>query len=265
MNFVHANRIGDSGIMAVVALPSGRRVPCEKCPLRPKPVFRPFTPPELDFVSTFKAGELNSEAGSSILLQGTSSAHLYTVLSGWAFRYKMLSDGRRQILNFALPGDFLGLQGSVMDAMQHSVEALTDMVLCIFPREKLSSLFTSQPNLAFDLTWLAAREEQSLGEHLVSVGCRTALERTAFLLLHLFIRAEDIGLTKGARVMFPFTQQLVADTLGMSLVHTNKTLKKLTASKAVRWRDKVFEILNRDALAEMALYDVVEPRRRPLI
>ena len=100
-------------------------------------VLRDFTAKELEFVSNFKSGELNVEAGTNILLQGTNSAHLYTVLSGWAFRYKTLPDGRRQILNYALPADLLGLQGSVNDEMQHSVEALTDMMLCVFPREKL--------------------------------------------------------------------------------------------------------------------------------
>ena len=251
--------------MAVTAPSAGRRVPCEKCPLRPKKTFRPFTAEELDFVSGFKSGELNAEAGSSILLEGTNSAHLYTVLSGWAFRYKMLEDGRRQVLNFALPGDFLGLQGSVTEAMQHSVEALTDMVLCIFPREKLWSLYSGQPSLAFDVTWLAAHEEATVDENLVSVGRRSALERTAYLLLHLFIRAELLGLTQGSRVTFPFTQQLIADTLGMSLVHTNKTLKKLAASKAIRWKDKVFEILDRHSLADIAGHDNPEPSRRPLI
>lgn len=57
-------------------------------------VFRPFTPEELSFVASFKTGELTAEAGSMLFLEGTSSAHLYTVLSGWAFRYKMLPDGR---------------------------------------------------------------------------------------------------------------------------------------------------------------------------
>src|SRR5262245_24311523 len=79
---------------------SSRQVPCENCPLRAKPVLREFTAEQLDFVKVFKSGELNVEAGNSILLQGTNSVHLYTVLAGWAFRYKTLADGRRQILNF---------------------------------------------------------------------------------------------------------------------------------------------------------------------
>ena len=69
-----------------VQLPSGRKVPCEKCPLRERECLREFSGKELDFVSSFKSGELHVEAGTSILLQGTNSAHLYTVLAGWAFR-----------------------------------------------------------------------------------------------------------------------------------------------------------------------------------
>src|SRR5215210_5722283 len=240
-------------------LPSGRKVPCEKCPLRAVECLREFTAKELEFVSSFKSGELNIQAGTSILLQGTNSAHLYTVLSGWAFRYKNLPDGRRQILNYALPSDLLGLQGSVNDEMQHSVEALTDTMLCVFPREKLWSLYTDHPTLAFDVTWIAAREEQMLDEGLLSVGRRTALERLAYLLLTLFQRAEEVGLTKGNSIQFPFTQQHVADTLGMSLVPTNKTLQRLTATKSMRWKERRFEILDREALVKLANFEQPEP------
>jgi CRP-like cAMP-binding protein len=119
--------------------------------------------------------------------------------------------------------------------------------------------------LAFDITWLAAREEQLVDEHLVSLGRRTALERTAYLLLHLFVRADEIGLVKNGTIQFPFTQQHLADTLGMSLVHTNKTLKRLFVSKAVRWKDRIFEMVDRAALAGIAGSDVVPHRRRPFI
>lgn len=248
----------------VVAMP-GRQVPCEHCPLRAMDVLRDFSSEELEFVKTFKSGELNIEAGANILLQGTNSAYLYTVLVGWAFRHKTLPDGRRQILNFAIPSDFLGLQGTVANEMQHSVEALTDMTLCIFPREKLWDLFSKFPALAYDVTWLAAREEQILEESLVSIGRRTAIERMAYLFLHLFVRAEEVKLTKGNSIQFPFTQQHVADTLGMSLVHANKTLKKLTATRSMRWKGKQFEILDREALAQIAHFELPGPHKRPFI
>ena len=243
----------------------GHYTPCEQCPLRKRPNLREFTPEELEFVKQFKTDELRVEPGASFLRQGTSSEHLYTVLSGWAFRYKMLDDGRRQILNFALPADMLGLQGTLMQEMEHSVEALTPLVLCVFPRNELWDLYSRFPSLAFDVTWLAAREEQLTDEHMVSLGRRTALERTAFLLLHLYARAEEAGMTRNGTIQFPFTQQHLADALGMSLVHTNKTLKRLMATKAVRWQDRVFSIADRAALAEIAGDDVTLQTGRPFI
>jgi CRP-like cAMP-binding protein len=252
--------------MVTAACPSpARQVPCEKCPLRAEPALRDFSQEELDFVAGFKSGELTAEAGTTLLVEGTTSAHLYTVLSGWAIRYKTLPDGRRQILNFVLPSDFIGLQGTVLGAMQHSVEALTDMVLCVFPRERLWELYRGHPSLAFDLTWIASREEQMLGENLVSVGRRTAVERIAFVLLHLFLRALQVRPTSKNKVEFPFTQQHLADALGMSLVHTNKTLQRLIASKAVRWKNRTFEVLDRDALVAIAGYQMNDVRPRPFI
>lgn len=244
---------------------NGQFTPCDLCPLRKRRGLREFTVEELAFVKEFKVDELRVDAGASFLREGMRSEHLYTVLHGWAFRYKMLDDGRRQILNYALPADMLGLQGALMREMEHSVEALTPLTLCVFPRAKLWDLYSRFPSLAFDITWLAAREEQLIDEHLLSIGRRTSLERTAFLLLHLFVRAEESGLTRNGAIQFPFTQQHLADTLGMSLVHTNKTLKRLLASQAVRWKDRLFEVVDRAALVEIAGEDVAQRTARPFI
>jgi|SRR5690348_16907802 CRP/FNR family transcriptional regulator, anaerobic regulatory protein len=245
--------------------PGSHFTPCDQCPLRDRPCLREFDAEELAFIKKFKVDELRVEQGVSFLSEGTRSDHLYTVLSGWAFRYKMLDDGRRQILNYALPADMVGLQGTLMREMEHSVEALTPLVLCVFPRSKLWDLYSSLPSLAFDITWLASREEQLIDENLVSLGRRTALERTAYLLLHLYVRAEEAGLVKNSAIQFPFTQQHLADTLGMSLVHTNKTLRRLFLSKAVRWKDRVFEVADRKALAAIAGTDINQHNRRPFI
>jgi len=239
--------------------------PCEQCPLRLRPCMREFTTEELAYVQQFKSDELRVDAGASFLRQGARSDQLYTVLSGWAFRYKMLDDGRRQILNYALPGDMVGLQGALMREMEHSVDALTNITLCVFPRTRLYELYSRVPSLAFDITWLAAREEQLIDENLVSLGRRTALERTAFLLLHIFARAEESGLVKNGSIQFPFTQQHLADTLGMSLVHTNKTLRRLFVTGAVRWKDRVFEVVDRKALARIAGDEPATRRPRPFI
>ncbi|HEX5509940.1 MAG TPA: Crp/Fnr family transcriptional regulator [Pseudolabrys sp.] len=251
--------------MGAAGRQNGQYTYCEQCPLRSRRCLREFSPEELAFVRQFKVDELRVGAGSSFLQQGTSSEYLYTVLSGWAFRYKMLDDGRRQILNYALPADLVGLQGAVMREMEHSVEALTNVVLCVFPRSKLWELYTHFPSLAFDLTWLASREEQIIDENLLSLGRRSALERIAFLLLHLYVRADEAGLASDHTVEFPFTQQHLADTLGMSLVHTNKTLRRLASSRAFYWKDRIFKLADRAALTELAGADAAASNSRPFI
>jgi CRP-like cAMP-binding protein len=245
---------------------SALRYPCEQCPIRGLKVFRPFSAEELSFVSSFKAGELTVDPRATILQEGTSSTHLFTVLSGWAFRYKMLPDGRRQILNFALPGDFLGLQASMFDEMTHSVEALTPMLLCVFPRERIWELYAHYASLSFDITWLAAREEQILDSNLLNVGRRNALERTAYLILHLFTRAREVGLAARSNLTLPVTQQHLADTLGMSIVHTNKTLRRLYDRKLLTWKSQRLEILDLAGLEELAQWDgEAAGQVRPLI
>ena len=240
------------------------RTPCEKCPLRDNPHFRSFEPEELEFVSAFKRGELAVDGGATILVEGSHSAHLFTVLSGWAFRYKVLEDGRRQILNYVMPGDLIGLQGTIMGEMQHSVEALSPVTLCVFERDKLMSLYNKHPSLAFDLTWIAAQEERILDEHLLSIGRRSALERAAYLLAYLYQRASALKLFNG-KSFLPVTQQHIADTLGLSIVHTNKTLKKLAERGLIRWQERGCDVLDGKGLADLAEWKGISEARRPFI
>jgi CRP-like cAMP-binding protein len=227
--------------------------------------FRAFTPEELKFVSGFKRGELVAETGATILAEGAHSAQLFTLLSGWAFRFKTLEDGRRQILNYVLPGDLVGLQGSVIGEMEHSVEALSPVVLCVFQRDGLTELFKRQPGLGFDVTWMAAREERMLDEHLLSIGRRTATERAAYLVAFLHQRASAVGLVENKPLLIPITQQHVADTLGLSIVHTNKTLRKLAERRLIRWHDRACEVLDVQGLMDVAGWEGLPERRRPLI
>lgn len=242
-----------------------RTVPCEDCPLRCLPVFREFSAEELLFVSKFKIGEMTLGPGETLLQDGQSSPHLFTLLSGWMFRYKTLPDGRRQILNFAMPGDFIGMQSAAFLEMQHTVESLTAVRLCVFPREKLWSLYSSQPGLGFDLTWLVSREERMLDDHLLSIGRRTALERMAFLVLLLHRRAKELDLLVKGSLELPITQQHVADTLGLSIVHTNKTLRKLYDRGIISWRQRTLIVLNEKELAQIARHETSAPQLRPLI
>jgi CRP/FNR family transcriptional regulator, anaerobic regulatory protein len=233
--------------------------------LRGLGVFRNFAPGELKFVQGFKSGELELEAGEPLMMEGSSSKTLHTVLSGWLYRYKLLPDGRRQVLNFVLPGDFIGLQATVFGEAQHTVEALSDAVLCVFPREKLWGLYNNEPGLGFDVTWLAAREEKMLDDNLLSIGRRSATERVAFVLIHLLRRLKELGLAKNNVFETPFNQQHLADTLGLSLVHTNKTIRKLTRNELILWRDRMLTVVDEKRLVTIAHYDRDRSPPRPLI
>lgn len=245
--------------------PFSYEVPCRQCPLRACEVFQPVSDEEIGVIAALKAGELRTGPASTVLQEGAPSDQLFTLLEGWAFRYKTLDDGRRQITSFALPGDFLGIQGSMLGDMDHSVETLTPAVLCAFPRKRIWELYKSCPSLAFDVTWLAARQESILNEHLLSLGRRNAVECAAYYILHLYLRADDVGLVTGGKVRFPFTQEHLADALGLSLVHTNKTLKRLSADGLITWEHGWCLIPDIQPLAELAKCDLDQPRTRPLL
>ena len=247
------------------AMPFTNEVPCARCPLRECGVFRALSDEEVEFVQSLKTGELRMGPGPTVLHEEQPSDHLFTLLEGWAFRYKTLSDGRRQITNFLLPGDFVGLQGSIQGVMDHSVETLSPAAFCTFPRARVWELYKRAPSLAFDLTWLAATEERALDENLLSVGRRSAEERTAYYLLNLYVRADDIGLVTEGRVRFPFTQQHLADAIGLSLVHTNKTLKRLARRGLIQCEHGWFFLPDIATLAEVAKFDLHAPRKRPLL
>ena len=240
-------------------------IPCASCPLRERPAFRALSREELVFMHGFKRGELIVDPGATILLEEAASPHLYTILEGWAFRHKAIEDGRRQVLNFALPGDLVGLQLAIMNEMQHTVTALTRTRLCVFQRDKVWSVFTDHAALGFAMTWSAAREEQLLDGHLLSVGQRKALERVAYLILHLYERAEGVGYAGADVLQAPFTRSHLADALGITTVHLSRTLRRLRDRQLVRWVDDRLEILNRPELERLAAYERIEGARRPLI
>ena len=242
-------------------------VPCHHCPLRPLPLFIEHSAEELALVQSLKRRELRLAAGETLIDEGHSDAPLYTLLAGWAFRYKTLRDGRRQILTFLLPGDFIGVQQRMGDAAAHGVDVLTDAQFCVFQRDALWELHRQQPSMGFNITWLTAHEESLVDDTLLSVGRRSAEERIATLLIQLYKRAAALLPDGGAAgVPFPLTQQHIADGLGLSLVHTNKTLRKLERRGLHHIEDGRLYLRDAKALVRLAdLYGDGRPPQRPLI
>ena len=242
-------------------------VPCHECPLRPLPLFLAHSDDELALVQSLKRRELRLPAGQTLIHEGQTDAPLYTLLDGWAFRFKTLRDGRRQILTFLLPGDYIGVQQKMSDAAAHGVETLTDTLFCVFQRDALWELHRKSPSMGFNITWLTAHEESMVDDTLLSVGRRSAEERIASLLILLFKRAAALQADGGAAgVPFPLTQQHVADGMGLSLVHTNKTLRKLERRGLHRIDDGRLYLRDVKTLARLAdLYGDGRPPQRPLV
>ena len=241
------------------------RVTCFECALRACGLFKPVSQNELAVINDIKRDHLALPAGTEIIRAGEESLELYTLYSGWAFRFKNLPDGRRQILNFLLPGDLLGLQAAIFDAAQHGIEALTDVELCLLPRQKIWHLFGQMPELAFDVTWLGARGESHVDENLLSAGRRTAAERIAALIIILYKRADALALVADHTFAFPLTQQHIADALGLSLVHTNKTLARLRRLGMYTQTNGSLTLSNPRVLERVAQHFDQELARRPLI
>lgn len=240
-------------------------VACRNCPLRQQAGFRQNSAAELDFIEAMKVGHIDVAAGRAIIPQGDAHPHLYTLFAGWAFRFKTLTDGRRQILNLLLPGDLIGFQAELFDAAVHGVEALTDVELCVFSRAKVWELYRNHPELAYDVTWLTAREGAVVDENLVSVGRRSALESVAMLVIHLHKRLKAIGAAQGDSFEMPLTQEHIADALGLSLAHTNKTMRRLQQLGLFQMQGRRLTLRNGRALARLADFYDQPPMRRPLI
>jgi len=238
---------------------------CLNCPLHRKDLFKSMTTEELGFMQKFKVGELTVDPGTPILMEGSNAPQLFTALSGMGIRDTALENGERQVISFVFPGDFIGLQAGVLGEMAHSVEARTHMRLCVFDRSEFWNFFRSNPSRGFDVTWLAAVEEHFLGEALATLGQRSAIEAISWALVKVFQRGRALDMVTRNEMEFPFTQRDLADALGLSLVHTNKTLSKLKDRQLASWNDGILRINDLDALAELGITSTDMPKERPLM
>ncbi len=238
---------------------------CMDCPLRRRPAFKDKPDRELDFIQSMKIAHRAQPAGSEIIFAGEEDAELYTLFSGWAFRHKTLSDGRRQILHFLLPGDIVGFQAALMDVAEHGIDALTDVELCVFSRKRTWEMFEKMPQLSYELAWLGAREEGIVDEGALSVGQRSARERIAALIMGLYRRMDRLGLVKDMSFAFPLTRQHMADALGLSLVHTVKSWSALRRLGYFELNDRRLTLLNPRLTERLAQYYESEWKPRPLL
>jgi CRP/FNR family transcriptional regulator, anaerobic regulatory protein len=199
---------------------------CLACPLRRLGTFRAPSSADLEKLETIKLSEWTLPAGTTLYPEG-SNEYVFTVLSGWVQRYQTLSDGRRQIIGIDLPGDTLGLGALAAAPHHHAADTLTPARVCVLNAQSLRTSSVWLP----EAIALAVAAQERAQRYLTAIGRRTADERLAYLMLDLHDRCAALGLTSGQTLRSPLTQRHIADAVGLSLVHTNKTLRRLSRAR----------------------------------
>lgn len=226
-------------------------------------IFTPFSIHELEFMRDFWVGEDSFERGDVIFSEGEPLDFFYTARLGQGARYRHLPNGDRQLVNFIFPGDTIGLQGVLSEETAATAIAASTMVLCKFKKSRLPELFRESPQRAYSLVWIAAVEEHFLGETITTLGQRDAMERMAWALARIFMRLKAVDPDTDDTVAFPFRQRDLADALGLSLVHTNKTLARLR--HLAQWENGRLCVSDLDRLSEIAMIDYDSLPQRPLL
>jgi CRP-like cAMP-binding protein len=185
------------------------------------------------FMQPFKIGQRSCAAGAAVIARGERQDRIYRVHSGWAHRSTVLSDGRRQIFEILLPGDFMGLDWILGGPSSYSVEAITNLTYDVFRFARMEGSFELDSAVALPLLRLAALERQRLDAHMMSLGARSASERVAAFLVDCHDRLAARGLAARDSFPLPLTQQHIADYLGLTLVHVNRMLRRLQERRLI--------------------------------
>lgn len=194
-------------------------------------------------------------AGRDMAHQGQSDQAAYILSAGWVCSYKIQPDGTRQIVDFQVPGDFLGLRSVLLRTSDHSFEPIVDVEAAEVLTGDLLEAFAQTPRLATAILWAASRDEAMVVEHLVGIGRRDAGARMAHFLLELGSRLALIGMGSKEGYDCPLTQYHLADALGLSAVHVNRVLRQLRERGLVTFRDGHVEFHHYSGLAELAGFD----------
>jgi CRP-like cAMP-binding protein len=195
------------------------------------------------------------EPGHEMIHEGQENARAYVLADGWACSYKLLPDGGRQIVDFQIPGDFLGLRSILFRAADHSIEAVTRIEASEVLASDILDAFAKSPRLASAVLWAASRDEAMVVEHLVNLGRRSAEERMAHFLLELGARLKLVGVGDRTGFECPLTQYHLADALGLSAVHVNRILRELREEGLVTFQKGCVAFDDFDRLKDRAGFD----------
>jgi CRP-like cAMP-binding protein len=217
--------------------------------------FEPWREDERHAVIDALASTSRLHAHADFVQEGKKPDAVHVMLEGFACGYKILADGRRQIVSYCIPGDLCDIRTLLIPRMDYSVATLGPALVANLNRERLQDITRRYPRLlrAF---WRVALVEQAIArEWLVNVGQRTAFARAAHLLCEFFVRLRAVGLVHDNSCEIPLTQTEIADTLALSTVHVNRTLMELRRHGLITLRDKLLTIHDLPALQAAAGFD----------
>jgi CRP-like cAMP-binding protein len=198
---------------------------------------------------------LKVRKNKDLVISGNHYDCVYVNHDGWLARYKILHSGSRQIIDFILPGQVFGLQACLFKRSLYSVVTITEATLTTIPFDMVDNVFERNLVLAKALFWSAAYEAAILAEHLIDAARRSAYERVSHLLLELFVRLNSVHLTDNMTISIPLTQELIADALGLTTVHVNRTLRALREDKLIAMDGHAVTILDFEALSLLSDFE----------
>ena len=177
------------------------------------------------------------DAHQDIIREGDSPSSVILVLDGFACRYKILPNGSRSIFAYLVPGDFCDLHIFILSAMDHSIATVSPCTIVDIPQSRVLEL-SERPAIARSLWWTTLVDEATLREWLVNMGQRDAEGSIAHLFCELHLRLTGVGLSDGGEFSLPITQTELADTMGLSNVHVNRSLQSLRSQGLVTFKQR---------------------------
>ena len=195
------------------------------------------------------------DARRDLISEGDKPRHVHLVLDGWACRYKQLPDGKRQMVSLFVPGDFCDVNACILNAMDHSIGAITRLKVAMIPPEEMNALAAERPRVSEALSWHELVTAAIQREWTLNLGQRSAYERLAHLLVELYLRLRAVGRAHDGRCDFPLTQNDLASATGLTSVHVNRTLQELRRDGLIELERKQLEILDLQRLMDVSMFN----------
>lgn len=181
--------------------------------------------------------------------QGDMNHELYVLRDGWVMLARLSEDGKRQVFRSVLPGELLGFQQHLHGPAVYSAIALLDSAMCRVPN--IVKICSSQPEFGLSLASAGAYDMMLTEKYLTNIAHRSARERIAFLVSELYHRLRRRDLNRGYTIQFPLKQEDIADTLGLTTIHVNRTLHALKDEGLLEIHKNELTILDYDALCSL--------------